>query len=407
MSVHRRRNSAGTVWVVRWYENGRGSRRHLENFATEAQARQRNLEVQAILAKARLTDHTPRDITNARMTFAELAEQWWDSGVRKPSTTQTHAFQLRAHILPALGGLRLTDITPGTLKAWRAEVRKGVRKRALERERRRIASGKDPATAVPTGDATADRCLSIVKAILAYGIEEGVIDRNPAIPVKLLRPLRSPAIDARSPETVELIRRQMNERDACLVSMLAYEGIRPAEAFVLRWKDVLDDLGVPRPRLLIRRSLSVRQIGETKNLRERSPRLFQPVADDLLAWWRTCGEPEKSKLVFPDEAGGVIRASNWRKRSWRPALASAGLEPFRPYDLRHSCATLLIYAGWNPLEVAAHLGHGDPGFTLRVYGHAFRDAAPEDRVSPRARIARARRRSRRKDRKEERCPEVP
>jgi integrase len=119
--------------------------------------------------------------------------------------------------------------------------------------------------------------------------------------------------------------------------------------------------------------------------------LFEPVADDLREWWEACGRPARDTLVFPDARGGVIRASNWHRRTWQPGLRSAGISPFRPYDMRHTCATLLIYAGWNSLEVALHLGHGDPGFTLKTYGHVFRDATPDDRVPIDERIARARR----------------
>ena len=48
---------------------------------------------------------------------------------------------------------------------------------------------------------------------------------------------------------------------------------------------------------------------------------------------------------------------------------------FRPYDLRHTCATLLIYEGRTVNEVAQHLGHRDPGFSARTYQHIYSDAA--------------------------------
>jgi integrase len=71
---------------------------------------------------------------------------------------------------------------------------------------------------------------------------------------------------------------------------------------------------------------------------------------------------------------------HWRKRVWIPALEAAGVPYFRPYDLRHTCATLLIYEGRTLNEVAEHLGHADPGFTARVYTHILRDAAKRRRV---------------------------
>lgn len=64
---------------------------------------------------------------------------------------------------------------------------------------------------------------------------------------------------------------------------------------------------------------------------------------------------------------------------------------FRPYDLRHTCATLLINEGRPASEVAEYLGHADSGFTARVYTHVFQDAARRRRVPITEAIVAARR----------------
>ena len=65
---------------------------------------------------------------------------------------------------------------------------------------------------------------------------------------------------------------------------------------------------------------------------------------------------------------------------WIPALERAGVPYFRSYDLRHTCATLLLYEGRTLNEVAEHLGHADPGFTARTYAHVMRDTTRKRRV---------------------------
>jgi len=80
-------------------------------------------------------------------------------------------------------------------------------------------------------------------------------------------------------------------------------------------------------------------------------------------------------LVFPDSQGGHLRRHYWRRRVWIPALERAGVAYFRSYDLRHACATLLLYEGRTLNEVAERLGHADSGFTARTYAHVMRDAA--------------------------------
>jgi integrase len=69
---------------------------------------------------------------------------------------------------------------------------------------------------------------------------------------------------------------------------------------------------------------------------------------------------------------------NWRVRRWRPALEAAGLPASRPYDLRHSFASLLLAEGRAVHYVAGQLGHGAEQ-TLRTYGHVIAEYA--DRVT--------------------------
>lgn len=61
----------------------------------------------------------------------------------------------------------------------------------------------------------------------------------------------------------------------------------------------------------------------------------------------------------------------------------------RPYDLRHSFASLLLAEGRSALNVAAQLGHS-PALTLSTYGHLFAEFEDADRIDAEAEIAAAR-----------------
>jgi hypothetical protein len=66
-------------------------------------------------------------------------------------------------------------------------------------------------------------------------------------------------------------------------------------------------------------------------------RLLAPLADSLAEI--------QDGLVVPREDDGIWRDHdfrNWRKRYWRPACEAAGLSGLRPYDLRHSFASLML-----------------------------------------------------------------
>ena len=59
---------------------------------------------------------------------------------------------------------------------------------------------------------------------------------------------------------------------------------------------------------------------------------------------------------------------------FKAALKEAGLPTsIRLYDLRHSCATLLLQAGENPKVVSERLGHASIVLTLDVYSHVLPD----------------------------------
>ncbi len=57
---------------------------------------------------------------------------------------------------------------------------------------------------------------------------------------------------------------------------------------------------------------------------------------------------------------------SWRRRAFGRALATAGIDGARPYDLRHSSASLLLDEGRNVIYVARQLGH-DARLTLSRY----------------------------------------
>ncbi|HLA80320.1 MAG TPA: site-specific integrase [Thermoleophilia bacterium] len=49
----------------------------------------------------------------------------------------------------------------------------------------------------------------------------------------------------------------------------------------------------------------------------------------------------------------------------------ANVPKIRPYDLRHSSATLLLAAGIHPKVVAERLGHANVNLTLNTYSHVL------------------------------------
>lgn len=172
------------------------------------------------------------------------------------------------------------------------------------------------------------------------------------------------------------MRAAANPRDATLVSVLAYAGLRPQEALALQWGDVRERT------LLIQRAVSVGVEKDTKTTAHRTVRLLAPLREDLLAWKLRSGWPPDRALVFPGPGAGLWTKTtydNWRKRAFDRARATAKADEATPYALRHSFASLLLHEGRSVVYVARQLGH-DARLTLTTYGHVIDELEDQPRV---------------------------
>jgi integrase len=167
-----------------------------------------------------------------------------------------------------------------------------------------------------------------------------------------------------------------------VVLVRAYAGLRPLEVRGLRWGHVLDKtLVVHAPKTRRHRP------------QPRTVRLLAPLAADLRGWRMASGRPADDAPVFPARMGDEwtdVGFEHWRVKVWKPALDRAGLPYRRPYDLRHSFASLLLHEGRSVIYVARQLGHG-ADLTMRTHGHVMDELEEQPRLGAEEAIAAARR----------------
>jgi integrase len=177
-----------------------------------------------------------------------------------------------------------------------------------------------------------------------------------------------------------------DHRSATLVSVLAYAGLRPGEALALQWRHVRENT------LLVEQAVSDGELKLQKTGRVyRTVDLLEALAGDLRDWNPAPGPDD---FVFPRADGHPWRRddwSNWRNRVFTSASKRAGIGTPRPYDLRHSFASLLIREQRTSIvELAEQLGHA-PTMTLDTYAHVFAEHRRAEPVDIGEWIARARR----------------
>jgi integrase len=117
--------------------------------------------------------------------------------------------------------------------------------------------------------------------------------------------------------TVEKLRAASRERDAVLISVLAYAGLRPQEALALCWGHIRDRT------ILVERAVSLGELKDTKTRVHRTVRLLASLQDDLRAWRQAVGGPATGVLVFPGPHGRLFTKTdwdNWRRRAFDAAV---------------------------------------------------------------------------------------
>lgn len=362
MSVSRRQRARGhAVWQVTWRDAG--GKQRAETFDSKREAERRDLEIREYIWEGR---HDRVDAGTEPLTDA--VEQWWKDHVEPTlarTTVGSYAHVLDMHLLPRIGDVPIRDIDSA---------------RVIDLQRDLRADG--------VGPAMVHRVMMVLSGIMRHAVIRGRVDRNPVQPVRIAQPKRKRAIRPLAPSSVEQIRRAMladdDEYSATLVSVMAYAGLRPAEATALMWEHIGERT------ILVEQASGDDDAKATKTGAIRTVRLLDPVRDDLASWRATSSPRADSDLIFP-RAGGRAWSDddykNWRRRKFVPAGATVGTK--RPYDLRHSFASLMIQAGYSAVELAAELGHA-PTLTLNTYAHVFSEFARGQRIDPVAEIASAR-----------------
>jgi integrase len=291
------------------------------------------------------------------LTVGKYLNRWLSDSIRgtvRVSTYERHEGIVRTHLKPALGRIKLKNLTPAHV-------------RSLHREK--LDAGLAPATV--------RKIHSTLHKALSQAVSDGLVPRNPAA-VKAPRPAPEEMRPLSAGETHKFLDTARANRFEALYILAVTTGLRRGELLGLRWEDADLENGVLRvARALVREGGRYRS-GETKTKRgRRSIRLTPRAVNALSAHrkkqleerMRLAGLYEDQDLIFATQKGTPINPENLVKRSFKPLLERAGLPEIRFHDLRHTCATLLLGSGVHPKLVQELLGHATIAMTLDTYSH--------------------------------------
>lgn len=305
--------------------------------------------------------HTGMFVEPSQQPVHSFLRAWLSNTVAhrvRPKTLADYTSLVERYIIPSIGNKALCSVTSRDVQA----IYSAMQDRGLSPRTIRYAH-------------------SVLNSALQSALRWQLIAVNPARLVDLPRQVRREMRSLSADEAASFLAAAKDTRFEALWTILLTAGLRPCEALALKWSDLLDD------RLQIRRSLAwVPQQGpvfsEPKTAGGRRVVSLPTSTLKALRTHRTRQAVERlaagpswkeNDLVFATHTGGPLE---WRvvvSRYFRPLLRAAGLTALRPYDLRHTCASLLLAAGENVKVVSERLGHATATMTLDVYAHVLPD----------------------------------
>lgn len=314
---------------------------------------QKEVRQKLTLATAQLDTGTYLEPT--KITLGAWLDTWAANYLRKikPATVASYKSMIRNHIAPALGGIRLCQLSNIQIQAFYSGL---------------YDDGLSPKTVLNIHGA--------LHKALAQAVKSKLIRDNPADNCELtkapdpdIKPLSGSEIAA----FFQAIKGQQYEN---LFTVILLLGLRQSEALGLTWENINWETGA----VTIEKQLTAGtyQLAPTKNSEVRTITASPTALDalrreklrqtELRLRWGVGWDP--TGLVFADDSCEHLCHSTVYK-AFKRIAAQIGRPDARLHDLRHSYAVISLQAGDDIKTVQAHLGHATAAFTLDVYGHVL------------------------------------
>ncbi|WBU41713.1 Arm DNA-binding domain-containing protein [Marinobacter alkaliphilus] len=298
--------------------------------------RAQEFTLQAELQRSREAHDTP--------LFSDFCETWLDE-MRvqwRKSHISTIEGTLKNYLVPEFGEKEVGHITRQEILSFRAALAK-VETRSKK----------------PLSASRINRILTPLRMILGEAANRFEFT-SPFQGIKSLKVPRSD-VEPFSLAEVRLILTTVREDFNNYYTVRFFTGLRTGEIDGLQW----DCVDFQRRQILVRQALVNGEIEQTKTDGSyRHVEMPQLVYDALKDQRKATGT---NTFVFCNGKGNPLEHNNVTKRVWYPLLSHLGLRKRRPYQTRHTAATLWLAAGENPEWIARQMGHTTTEMLFRVY----------------------------------------
>ena len=298
-------------------------------------------------------------LAGAQTFLKDFLEHWlksYASSVR-PNTIRSYAGVIQYHILPALGNIKLKDLSIDRIQMfYNNETENGTSPRMVQ------------------------YIHSVLRRSLNFALRWGLLVRNPALGAIRPKLLKTEMKTLNGDQVRVFLSAAKGTRNEALFWIAVSTGLREGEILGLKWSD----LDWKTKRLQVKRQLQ-RLKGEGLVLTEpksaAGKRLIILSSATLTVLQKHLNLQQEEKmfggenwqendLIFPSTLGTPLDPSNMSK-DFKDTLKMARLPNIRFHDLRHTAASLMLLQGIHPKIVQERLGHSDISLTLNTYSHVI------------------------------------
>ena len=302
----------------------------------------------------------------SKMTLARWVEIWLEeyTGDKKYLTVKHYKAQCRAHIVPSLGAVKLSELTTPQIQAFYNHLqREGLASKSVR------------------------NIHGILTKCLSTAVQVGYLRNNPASAVTLPKVVKKDIQPLTDEQVRDFLRVSAADEYEILLKVILFTGLRESEAIGLTW----DCIDFKAGTVTICKQLQKRPLSDGgftfAPLKNDKTRIIKPAASVIAllsrrwkeqteqrlrageAWqgWQSV-EERKAALVFTTLTGTNLSPQTVYNH-YKKLSAQIGAPDSRVYDLRHTFAVLSLQNGDSVKTVQGNLGHATAAFTLDVYGH--------------------------------------
>ena len=317
-------------------------------------------EAQKYLNKALAERDQGIFVAPSSLTVISYMKKWLETAARPRVSRRTadgYAGLLERYIYDPLGSKRLDKLQPLDIQKVYGEMQmRGLSARVVRHTH------------------------SVLHNALKQACKWGLLPRNPSDLVELPKMAHKERRVLSPDEAQKFLKAATVMPHGLIFEFALLTGMRPEEYLALQWSDVDMTTGAAQIKRALVRHKKSWSFEEPKTARSRrTVFLPAPLLKKLTSHKRKQAEArlqlgeawQAFDLIFCSEEGTPLSIPNLTYRYFRPILTKAKLPRIRLYDLRHTCATLLLMAEENPKVVSERLGHSTIVLTLDTYSHVL------------------------------------